>query len=400
MANGWGSTVNDYGRLGLWFTESTTATTYTVKVNIWFGSKYSVSDTNNTLYFDVNSTSATTDRGSVSIKTTVASGSGWSSSNEVLIKTYTYTYQRGTSAKTINCAAKLTGIDRVGGTMYCTQSFTVPALASYKVTYNANGGSGAPSAQTKYYGQTLKLSTTKPTRNGWTFVGWGESANDTTPINQPGGNYTGNAAYTYYAIWKKTITLSYNANGGSGAPNAQSVTIYNSTTSANFGIPSTKPTRTGYNFKGWGLTSSTTTVTYNVSTAITLNNNRTVYAVWELKTYTIKYNANGGTGAPSNQTKSHGVNLTLSNVIPTKSGHKFLGWAIGSSTASVSYSPGSTCSKNENITLYAIWERLGIANINVDGTWKEGKCWINVDGTWKTGFIWINDNGEWKQGGA
>ena len=60
--------------------------------------------------------------------------------------------------------------------MRASTSFSIPALASYKVTYNANGGSGAPSAQTKYYGTTLKLSTTKPTRNGYNFKGWGTSA--------------------------------------------------------------------------------------------------------------------------------------------------------------------------------------------------------------------------------
>ena len=45
-------------------------------------------------------------------------------------------------------------------------------LITYTVTYNANGGSGAPASQTKYYGQTLTLSSTKPTRSGCYFEYW------------------------------------------------------------------------------------------------------------------------------------------------------------------------------------------------------------------------------------
>ena len=43
---------------------------------------------------------------------------------------------------------------------------------SYTVSYNANGGSGAPASQTKTYGTTLTLSSPKPTRSGYTFSGW------------------------------------------------------------------------------------------------------------------------------------------------------------------------------------------------------------------------------------
>ena len=47
--------------------------------------------------------------------------------------------------------------------------------------------------------------------------------------------------------------------------------------------------------------------------------------------YTVSYKNNGGTGAPDSQTKWYGTNLTLSSVIPTRSGYTFLGW--GSSSA-------------------------------------------------------------------
>lgn len=76
-------------------------------------------------------------------------------------------------------------------------------------------------------------------------------------------------------------------------------------------------------------------------------------------TYTIAYNANGGSGAPSSQTKTHGTNLTISSTKPTRTGYTFKGWALTKADADDGnwyYSSGSTCGKNENLTLYAVWE--------------------------------------------
>lgn len=83
-----------------------------------------------------------------------------------------------------------------------TWTFSVPALASYSVTYNANGGSGAPSAQTKWFGETLALSSTVPTKANYNFRGWATSSSATTPNYQPGDAYTGNAALALYAVWE------------------------------------------------------------------------------------------------------------------------------------------------------------------------------------------------------
>lgn len=77
---------------------------------------------------------------------------------------------------------------------------------TYKVTYNANGGSGAPAAQTKTYGKALTLSSTKPTRTNYTFKGWGTSASATTVAYSAGATYSANAAITMYAIWELAYT--------------------------------------------------------------------------------------------------------------------------------------------------------------------------------------------------
>ena len=94
-------------------------------------------------------------------------------------------------------------------------SFSIPPIPSAVVSYNANGGTGAPSAQTKWYGETLTLSSTRPTRTGYTFAGWATSSSGSVAY-QPGGSYTANSAATLYAKWTPiSVTLSYNANGGS-----------------------------------------------------------------------------------------------------------------------------------------------------------------------------------------
>ena len=68
--------------------------------------------------------------------------------------------------------------------------------------------------------------------------------------------------------------------------------------------------------------------------------------------YTIAYDANGGSGAPSAQTKTDGVDLKLSSTTPTISGYNFSGWAT-TKYGKVVYSAGSTYSEDKDIVLYA-----------------------------------------------
>ena len=88
----------------------------------------------------------------------------------------------------------------------CSQTKTesIPALPlTYTVSYDANGGSGAPAAQTKTQDVALTLSGTRPTRDGYTFLGWATSKTASSAQYQPGGTYTANAAATLYAVWEK-----------------------------------------------------------------------------------------------------------------------------------------------------------------------------------------------------
>lgn len=358
----WGGIVGGYGRIGIYVKLTNTNTQTTRHTEVWFWSKYSVDDSNNTLYYNDNATSATTSVGAVNINTTVASGSGWSTSNQVKLKEYDYTFTRGTSSSKRYVAAKLTNIDRVGGTMTVSTSYTIPALAKYTVTYNANGGSGAPSAQSKYYGKTLTLSKTKPTRTGYTFKGWATSSSGSVAYAS-GASYTANANVTLYAVWQAvTYTVKYNANGGTGAPSSQTKTHGVTLT-----LSSTKPTRasmvedgvtTTYIFKGWATSSTATSVSYTAGAKYTANASITLYAVWSTSTtiteYDVTYNTNGGSTV-SSQIKQKNVTLKLRTTIPTKDGYTFKGWGTSEDATTVSYAAGANYTANADIVLYAIW---------------------------------------------
>lgn len=224
-------------------------------------------------------------------------------------------------------------------------------IITYQVSYNAGGGTGAPAAQTKTYGVNLTLSSTQPTWAGHTFASWNTAANGTGTSYQPGGTYSANAAATLYAIWDTvTYQVTYNANGGSGAPSAQTKTY-----GANLTLSSTLPTRTGYNFVSWNTKSDGSGTTYQPGGTYTANAAATLYAQWTKKTYAVTYNANGGTGAPSAQTKTYGETLTLSSTQPTRAGYTFLKWNTAENGSGTDYSPGGSYTANAAVTLYAQW---------------------------------------------
>ncbi len=244
-----------------------------------------------------------------------------------------------------------------------TTLYAVWKANTYTVSYNANGGTNAPSAQTKTHDVALKLSSTVPTRPGYTFLGWATDKSATTAIYQAGSSFTTNADTTLYAVWKAyTYNVSYDANGGSNAPTDQIKTHDVVLT-----LSAIVPTRDGYTFLGWATDKSATTAIYQAGGAFTTNADTTLYAVWKANTYTVSYNANGGTNAPNAQIKTHDVALTLFSTIPTRDGYTFLGWATNSSTTTATYQAGDSFTANANTTLYAVWEEIVVAgDVNGD----------------------------------
>lgn len=71
--------------------------------------------------------------------------------------------------------------------------------------------------------------------------------------------------------------------------------------------------------------------------------------------YHIQYKANGGEGAPAEQTKIKDETITLSSTTPTRTGYVFAGWGTSATSKSPTYQPGAAYSENKDITLYALW---------------------------------------------
>ena len=229
---------------------------------------------------------------------------------------------------------------------------------TYTVSYDANGGTGAPQAQTKTHGTDLVLSATEPTRSGYSFAGWGLSADATVPSYAPGRAYAADASATLYAVWTAvlaTYTVSYDENGGSDAPQAQTKTHGTDLT-----LSSAVPNRLGHSFLGWALSAGATAALYQPGATYSTNANVTLYAVWQRLSYTVSYSANGGSGAPASQTKLYGTDLVLADDQPTRAGYTFSGWGTASDDTVPTYAPGGVYSANAGATLYAVWSSVPV----------------------------------------
>ena len=217
----------------------------------------------------------------------------------------------------------------------------VTVSAPYTVSYNANGGNGAPGSQKKAQDITLKLSTTTPTRTGYTFNGWNTTNSGTGTNYAAGANYTANATVTLYAKWTAVnYTIGYTLNGGSVSTNPTSYTIATNTITLN------NPTKDGYTFKGWTGSNGNTPQT-SVQIAKGSTGNKTYTANWEKLTYTISYDYAGGSGF---NVESYDVETaTFQLAAPQRPGYNFLGWTGSNGNTpqtAVQIAKGSTGDKN------------------------------------------------------
>lgn len=237
---------------------------------------------------------------------------------------------------------------------------------TYTISYNANGGSTAPETQEKTYNVPITLSSEIPARTGYDFLGWANSSSATAADYFAGSSYTVNGTATLYAVWaRSSYALNFNANGGS-VNSENKVVVYGNTYGE---LPI--PTREGYTFDGW-FTEAQSGDQATAETVVAETGDRTVYAHWTIKTYTVSYDANGGgSGIPSNQTKTHGIALTLSSSVPKRTGYVFNGWAISPDAKETQYQPGDKYSNDNFVYLYALWTPVSY-QISFDANGGEG----------------------------
>ena len=203
MAITWGSTFgsgNKMGRFGTEYAITSTDTMYIIAVTGYFQTRYKTSDSANEFFYDWDSY-AHISMGAKSISH--GSNSSWSSSNITKLGSWKKTFARGETDQTNYFSLRCVNVEYGGGSGASYFSFVVPKLENYRVSYDANGGSGAPSVQEKGKGEILVLSSVVPVLEGHSFQGWGTSASDITADYQPGDSYSADASITLYAIWKE-----------------------------------------------------------------------------------------------------------------------------------------------------------------------------------------------------
>lgn len=195
--------------------------------------------------------------------------------------------------------------------------------------------------------------------------------------NEPDGSDWAHTTgdYVYFTVKDATYTVSYNANGGYNAPQSQIKTFgkaltlssqepqrdstgagaYTVTFNPNGGSVSTTslsaPKTTYYYFRNWNTKSDGSGTNYSRGEKYYADESTTLYAMWDAVT-------------------------SLSRVVlptPTRSGYTFMGWATSSSASSGV--TGEYC-PHRNETLYATWERTGIAS----GTWDNLNWHLGFNG--------------------
>ena len=268
-------------------------------------------------------------------------------------RTYTVTFTKGSNVSAISSTSS--SCTTTGSSLTCTIG-TYPAITA------ATGYSAST-----WYDSTAKKDT--GIASGGSGSGYAISQN-TTMTAQAKAN---------------TYTISYNANGGSGTM-ASTTATYGSTTT----ISANTFTKSGYSFAGWttnsdgsddgyGWTNWSGTWKY-VNGQYGISGGKLVlYARWSANTYTIKYDANGGTGAPADQSFVYNSGATISETTPTRTGYTFVNWKYGDST----FDPGDAVPTGwGDFTLQAQWSinsyyydvnpDSGIASFDISGAVNSG----------------------------
>ena len=356
------------------FKESTTNTTFTPSADVWVNddvkttlvpgsagtTTYEVTSPDGTKQTYTSSATLTTVNGTytVTVKTTDGTNT----------KTRTYTFNVDKTEPTITFGTN-------GGTYTIPVGSTTIQISS-KITGEDEGGSGISSVQ--YAWSTSN--TTAPTQ--WTTIENGGSA---TLSAQGGKQYlwaktedkAGNEKVSTTAAFEIGYAIEYDVKGGTGTI-ANQRKVHGTNITLNSGSSLSKK---GYTFKGWDTSETATKVVYAGGASYTTNQSVKLYAVWQINTYKITYNLNGGSleQGKTNPT-TYNINtatITLKN--PTnisKPGYNFTGWTGSNGTTprkSVTIAKGSTGNK----TYTANWEEKTTTYTvehykeNLDGTYTK-----------------------------
>ena len=348
--------------------------------------------------------------------------------NTTTIEKYTW-YQ--SSSNQINISYTTTGtakvtartVDKSNNYSESTKDFTIN---KYTITFNKGiadkiGGEANNITKSCYAisGQSCSITSPDIEKKGYTIIGWNTNKNATTSIWNINTSKSISSSATYYPILKANIyTITLNNQGATSSGTKKVYYQYNTTKTINGttcyyytnsslttclsgGYNINKPSKTGYSFKGYYTSTNGSGTNYVNSSGTFINNayktigDKTLYANWQANTYTITYNANGGSGAPSSQSYTYDPNndtvFYLSSTTPSRSGYTFLGWSLSSTATSASYSAGQRWGTHNanNYTLYAVWKKTVTVCGESGHVWKTRGIKII-----STRFTWTCTRGE------
>jgi uncharacterized repeat protein (TIGR02543 family) len=297
----------------------------------------------------------------------------------------TGTYYRDT-LQTITAKAAPTGYSFVGWyegsnlisslqvsvTMYANRTlvakYQIKSYVVNAVSDDTTKGIVSPAGQTVEHGKNATVTASRKT--GYKFDGWYNGTTKVTSANPytfaPTANITLTAKWAINTV-SDTVKISPSG-GGTVSPNP--ITGQENTT-----INTTATPATGYNFKHWRYNNSSASGGYSESTTnplkITITGKRDITAVFELKSYTVTWNANGGTVSPASTTKTHGSTLgtlpTPTRAATAEYSYTFAGWFTAASGGT---QISSTTTVTGNVTYYAHWtatKRSYTATFNGNG---------------------------------
>ena len=233
---------------------------------------------------------------------------------------------------------------------------------TYQIIYKDKGGSAFSGVHANPHPQTytydVRTDLYSPTKTGYNFGGWyADSACEGSRLNNL-ERYSYTADITLYAKWVEySYTVTFNGNGADVQADPQTKTVASPATTV--GELPTDPSRTGYDFVRWDLSSNGSGGTFYANS--TVRSNRTVYAQWTPQTYQITYKDKGGSAFSgvhgNNYPTSHTYDSTTVLVSPKKTGWLFGGWYADSACSGSVLTQIAPSAYTNDITLYAKWDR-------------------------------------------
>ena len=271
---------------------------------------------------------------------------------------------------------------------------------SYTVSYHDEHTADLlPDPQTFMYGVPGSITEQELTRNGYSFAGWSLSEDAAQVDYLPGQEVLSlasedGAEIKLYAVWAaNNYNIVYDANGGSNAPGEQTGIAFDEEVA----LSSDTPDRSGYRFLGWSLTPGSIVAAYQPGDKVkglVANDGVEVilYAVWAANSYTIAFDANGGSNAPADIQAQYDATVYIPRSTPSRYGYNFLGWARSKTATRAEYSAGAsvsrlTASSGGVVTFYAVWEAdrfLLKYNSNVPGSSVAvpSSIWLSYTGSY------------------